>query len=332
MEQLGGRIRKLRESRNMTQTELSEILGMKTYTTVSKWEKNENFPKGKDLKKLAEIFNVTSDYLLGLSDTELGKITTQNKHHEILTLCNQLNEEKLKQLILSHYSSVKSFAEENGMPYSTVRSILERGIMNANVENAIKICSALGIRPEIFSYFLETSKGEPEILTIYNQLEEPKQEKVLDYAKEQLEEQNSSKIVSIFDKPQDDEDYITDYVEGLVAAGHGTFQEDNLHMEVRLRAEDVPEDYDTIAKVAGDSMEPLIEDNDLLFIKVTSQVDINSIGIFQVNDKNFVKKLKRDYDGSWYLQSLNSGYEEIHLTENDDIRTIGVVVDIYREG
>lgn len=250
MEQLGGRIRKLRESRNMTQTELSEILGMKTYTTVSKWEKNENFPKGKDLKKLAEIFNVTSDYLLGLSDTELGKITTQNEH--------------------------------------------------------------------------------PEILTIYNQLEEPKQEKVLDYAKEQLEEQNNSKIVSIFDKSQDD-DYITDYVEGLVAAGHGTFQEDNLHMEVKLRAEDVPEDYDTIAKVAGDSMEPMIEDNDLLFIKVKNQVDINDIGIFQINGKNFVKKLKRDYNGGWYLQSLNNSYEEIHLTEDDDIRTIGEVVSVYRE-
>ena len=250
MEQLGDRIRKLRESRNMTQTELSEILSMKTYTTVSKWEKNENFPKGKDLKKLAEIFNVTSDYLLGLSDTKLGKITTQNEH--------------------------------------------------------------------------------PEILTIYNQLEEPKQEKVLDYAKEQLEEQNSSKIISIFDKSQDGEDYITDYVEGLVAAGHGTFQEDNLHMEVRLRANDVPNEYDTIAKVAGDSMEPLIEDNDLLFIKITSQVDINDIGIFQVDGKNFVKKLKRDYDGSWYLQSLNNSYEEIHLTEDDDIRTIGEVVDIYK--
>ena len=250
MEQLGGRIRKLRESRNMTQTELSEILGMKTYTTVSKWEKNENFHKGKDLKKLAEIFNVTSDYLLGLSDTELGKITTQNNH--------------------------------------------------------------------------------PEILTIYNQLEEPKQEKVLDYATVLLNEQNNMKTLTVLEKYKNDEDYITDYVEGLVAAGHGTFQEDNLHMEVRLRAEDVPEDYDTIAKVAGDSMEPMIEDNDLLFIKVTSQVDINSIGIFQVNGKNFVKKLKRDYDGSWYLQSLNSGYEEIHLTENDDIRTIGEVVSVYR--
>ena len=251
MEQLGDRVRKLREGRNMTQTELSEILGMKTYTTVSKWEKNENFPKGKDLKKLAEIFNVTSDYLLGLADSKLGKITAQSEKNEIIS--------------------------------------------------------------------------------IYDQLENPRQEKVLDFAKEQLEEQENSKVTSIFDKPQDDEDYITDYVEGLVAAGHGTFQEDNLHMEVRLRANDVPDEYDTIAKVAGNSMEPLIEDNDLLFIKVTSQVDINDIGIFQINGKNFVKKLKRDYDGSWYLQSLNNSYEEIHLTENDDIRTIGEVVSIYRD-
>lgn len=250
MEQLGDRVRKLREGRNMTQTELSEILGMKTYTTVSKWEKNENFPKGKDLKKLAEIFNVTSDYLLGLADSKLGKITAQSEKNEIIS--------------------------------------------------------------------------------IYDQLENPRQEKVLDFAKEQLEEQENSKVTSIFDKSKDDEDYITDYVEGLVAAGHGTFQEDNLHMEVRLRANDVPNEYDTIAKVAGDSMEPLIEDNDLLFIKITSQVDVNDIGIFQVNGKNFVKKLKRDYDGSWYLQSLNNSYEEIHLTENDDIRTIGEVVDIYK--
>lgn len=250
MKQLGDRVRKLREGRNMTQTELSEMLGMKTYTTVSKWEKNENFPKGKDLKKLAEIFDVTSDYLLGLTDSKLKKITTQNE--------------------------------------------------------------------------------KTEIISIYDQLEEPRQEKVLSYAKDQLEEQESSNIISIFNKSQDDEDYITDYVEGLVAAGHGTFQEDNLHMEVKLRAADVPDKYDTIAKVAGDSMEPLIEDNDLLFIKITSQVDVNDIGIFQINGKNFVKKLKRDYDGSWYLQSLNSGYEEIYLTEDDDIRTIGEVVDIYK--
>ncbi len=46
----------------MTQTQLAEMLGMKTYTTITKWEKDENFPKGKDIKRLSEIFNVSSDY------------------------------------------------------------------------------------------------------------------------------------------------------------------------------------------------------------------------------------------------------------------------------
>ena len=54
------------------------------------------------------------------------------------------------------------------------------------------------------------SNEQPEILPIYNKLEKPRQEKVLSYAKDQLEEQENSNIISIFNKSQDDEDYITD--------------------------------------------------------------------------------------------------------------------------
>jgi len=243
-----------------------------------------------------------------------------------------MTEQQLRELIELKYGSVRQVALKLHMPASTINSILNRGILKSNVDNIFKICSALDIRPESLAEgidFHKQAENSSDIVTIYNQLDEERQSNVVDYATTLLNEQVSMKATTVLEKYRTD-DYIIDYVEGLVAAGHGTFQEDNLHMEVRLRTEDVPENYDTIAKVAGDSMEPLIEDNDLLFIKVTSQVDINSIGIFQINGKNFVKKLKRDYDGSWYLQSLNSGYEEIHLSENDDIRTIGEVVDIYK--
>lgn len=243
-----------------------------------------------------------------------------------------MTEQQLRELIELKYGSVRQMALKIDMPASTINSILNRGILKSNVDNIFKICSALGIRPESLAEgvdFHKQAENSSDIVAIYNQLDEERQENVVDYATVLLNEQVSMKATTVLEKYRTD-DYIIDYVEGLVAAGHGTFQEDNLHMEVKLRTEDVPENYDTIAKVAGDSMEPLIEDNDLLFIKVTSQVDINSIGIFQINGKNFVKKLKRDYDGSWYLQSLNSGYEEIHLSENDDIRTIGEVVDIYK--
>lgn len=229
--------------------------------------------------------------------------------------------------------SMSELARRVGIAKSTMSRYFNK-TREFPLNRADDFARALNITPEyLLGIQKESNVGQAEIISIYNKLERPRQEKVLDFAKGQLEEQEKPEVVSIFDKlkAEEDENYITDYVEGLVAAGRGVFQDDNLHMEVRLRANDVPDEYDTIAKVAGDSMEPLIEDNDLLFIKVTSQVDINDIGIFQINGKNFVKKLKRDYSGAWYLQSLNSSYEEIYLSEDDDIRTIGEVVDIYKK-
>ncbi|MDN2948371.1 LexA family transcriptional regulator [Streptococcus suis] len=237
---------------------------------------------------------------------------------EIITLIDEIRREK--------GMSISELARQVGMAKSGISRYFNK-TRGFPLDRADDFAKVLGTTSEFLLGVQPISKDN-KILEIYNQLEPTRQEKVLDYAEVQLEEQN--KVRSIFEVREDSEDYITDYVEGLVAAGHGTFQEDNLHMEVRLRASDVPEKYDTIAKVAGDSMEPMIKDNDLLFINVTSKVEINDIGIFQINGKNFVKKLKRDYDGRWYLQSLNNSYEEIYLTEDDDIRTIGEVVDIYR--
>ena len=240
---------------------------------------------------------------------------------------------RIKELRKSHNLTLEELADTLNKKYPNTISFNKGRISKWENNREEPRLSSVKILADFFDVTLDYFNGidleQVEILPVYSKLSRDRQEKVLYYAQTKLDEQESTTTPSIFEKSQDD-NYITDYVEGLVAAGHGAFQEDNLHMEVKLRADDVPESYDTIAKVAGDSMEPLIEDNDLLFIKVTSQVDINSIGIFQINGKNFVKKLKRDYDGSWYLQSLNNSYEEIHLTENDDIRTIGEVVDIYK--
>lgn len=240
---------------------------------------------------------------------------------------------RIKELRKSHNLTLEELADTLNKKYPDTINFNKGRISKWENNREEPRLSSVKILADFFDVTLDYFNGidleQVEILPVYSKLSRDRQEKVLYYAQTQLEEQESTTTPSIFEKSQDD-NYITDYVEGLVAAGHGTFQEDNLHMEVKLRADDVPDNYDTIAKVAGDSMEPLIDDNDLLFIKVTSQVEVNSIGIFQVNGKNFVKKLKRDYDGSWYLQSLNNSYEEIHLTENDDIRTIGEVVDIYK--
>lgn len=67
---VGQRIKMLREARDITQSKLAELMEVKTYTTISKWESGANFPQGRDLVKLAKIFRVTTDYLLGLDDAK----------------------------------------------------------------------------------------------------------------------------------------------------------------------------------------------------------------------------------------------------------------------
>ncbi len=60
-----------------------------------------------------------------------------------------MNKEKyIKSLMEKKSGSVKAFSEDIELPYTTVRSILERGIMNAKVENVIKICKGLNIKTE----------------------------------------------------------------------------------------------------------------------------------------------------------------------------------------
>lgn len=64
----GERIKELRENRGMTKQKLAEELNMKSYTSITGWEKGENLPRGLEMIKLAKLFNVSTDYLYGLSD------------------------------------------------------------------------------------------------------------------------------------------------------------------------------------------------------------------------------------------------------------------------
>lgn len=54
-------------------------------------------------------------------------------------------EEKLKELILNKYNSIREFGVYIDVPHTTISSILQRGIGNSSVTNIIKICKALGI-------------------------------------------------------------------------------------------------------------------------------------------------------------------------------------------
>ena len=54
-------------------------------------------------------------------------------------------ENKLKELIIEKFGSVRQFSFKIDIPYTTVDSILKRGLDNSNVGNVIKMCKALDI-------------------------------------------------------------------------------------------------------------------------------------------------------------------------------------------
>ena len=69
----GDRLKELRISKDLSQDDLGEILGVRKSST-SNWENNKATPTYEILTKLAEYFNVTTDYLLGFNQDDLDKI------------------------------------------------------------------------------------------------------------------------------------------------------------------------------------------------------------------------------------------------------------------
>ena len=70
---LGEKIKLYRESKNMTQVEIAESLGVKP-ATISKYESGALEPNIESLKRLAEIFNVSVDELIKEDDFDISKI------------------------------------------------------------------------------------------------------------------------------------------------------------------------------------------------------------------------------------------------------------------
>ncbi len=69
--QYSERIRGLREDADLSQTELAQFFNV-GQTTVSNWEIGRTEPPYEILKKYAERFQVTTDYILGLTDDPNG--------------------------------------------------------------------------------------------------------------------------------------------------------------------------------------------------------------------------------------------------------------------
>jgi len=56
--------------------------------------------------------------------------------------------EYLEKIIKEKGYTIASLSKESGVPYTTIRSMIERNLKNASIDNVIKICKVLGIKAD----------------------------------------------------------------------------------------------------------------------------------------------------------------------------------------
>lgn len=72
MSTLGKRIKKLRERRKLTQVDAAKVFGL-TNTQLSRYESDVHSPDPELLKRFADFYEVSSDWLLGRTNNETNE-------------------------------------------------------------------------------------------------------------------------------------------------------------------------------------------------------------------------------------------------------------------
>ena len=110
------RIKQLREKRGLIQEILAAELGI-TQQMLSKYEKDVTLIKVDILKKIAAYFNVTTDYLLGVSDVkrdlqrQMKMNETLDEFYDLVEVYKELDSYD-KEMIWSIIQTIKKTSEK----------------------------------------------------------------------------------------------------------------------------------------------------------------------------------------------------------------------------
>ena len=240
----------------------------------------------------------------------------------------------IKELRKTKKLTQKNLAELTGFKQNTI-SNHENGNRQLDETDIRVYAEALGVSPQ---YLFDRAKpssietipqtATSPIQSIYDQLEPPRQGKVLTYAERQLKEQRNeeeTKINEVSEKVI--QLYGYDYYDHATSAGTGQYLND-----VRVERIELPVDVDAdfVIPIKGDSMEPDYHDGDLVFIQTSVDLNDGVIGVFNYDGEAYIKQLVIDTEQA-YLHSLNPDYKDMPITPETDFRIIGEVVDLYRE-
>jgi len=105
------RIRELRSNREYSQEELGRLVDVKKQT-VTNWEAGNNYPNPETLIALAKLFNVSTDYLLGVSEEQkpkeksLGEIMSDRNSNKAKEVYQRMIDAGMDEATIENYVDI----------------------------------------------------------------------------------------------------------------------------------------------------------------------------------------------------------------------------------
>lgn len=234
---------------------------------------------------------------------------------------------KVIKLLKEKKKSKADLAKAAGIPYTTLDSMLKRDSDTARFATIYKIAQYLEVSVEelvfekdsrlfdrevyteeekklISDYRLIDSRGKGAVCALIYQ------EKVATEAlKKRVNVASRTRAIPLYNAP--------------AAAGEALpiIADDYITVET----DEAPTDATFGIRISGDSMEPEIRDESIVWVKRQETLSNGDIGIFLLNGESLCKK----YDftnGKCTLISLNKKYNPIEILETDDLRVVGKVL------
>ena len=216
--------------------------------------------------------------------------------------------EKLKARRKELKLTQKEIAEQLGISFQAY-SAWERGVKEPSKEKVAQLEKILKVAKGYFTQI--------EIVRLYNSLSKQGKDKVVLYARNLAQEEQTQKVV---DMPKRLYEY---RVYERMSAGIGASVYDDRNFDTVYFNEELAHDF--ASWVAGDSMEPKYQNGSVALIRETGFDYDGAVYAVVCNNQTYIKRVYREEDGL-RLVSINPKYKDIFISYEEDPRIVGIIV------
>lgn len=199
----------------------------------------------------------------------------------------------------------------------------ETGARKANQDTLFDLAKIFHVSINDFFPNPTSIGNSQDLVDVYDQLLPERQKKVYNYATNQLDKQKNAYSSSLLG-----ENKHLVYIYGAVSAGTGEYIPQDEDKPEKVIVEGVVPDHDFAVRVNGDSMEPVFNDGQIIYVNKLDNTEVrnNQFVIAELNGEFFVKKLHIDDNGNIKLISLNKKYSDMEIHDFDDFVIQGIVI------